>query len=84
MFPLQIAVPTRYAPVVTYSLIAANCIVFLYQISLSPIELEMFLRRFALTPAVYLPVTISVWQQRGLPTIYRSSRICSSTAAGSI
>jgi len=39
MFPLEIAVPTRYPALVTYALIAANCAVFLFQVSLSPEEL---------------------------------------------
>jgi membrane associated rhomboid family serine protease len=53
MIPIQNTVPNRYQPVVTYALIAANCIVFLYQISLSPMELEFFLARYALIPARY-------------------------------
>jgi len=54
MFPIQIAVPTRYPPVVTWALIAANVAVFLFQLSLTPSELELFLSRFALIPARYL------------------------------
>jgi membrane associated rhomboid family serine protease len=53
MLPIQIAVPTRYPAVVTYALIAANCAAFLFQISLSPTELEAFLYEFALVPAHY-------------------------------
>src|SRR4030088_3473311 len=53
MIPLKNAVPSRYPPVVTWMLIAANCLVFLFQNSLSPLELEMFLRDFALIPARY-------------------------------
>jgi membrane associated rhomboid family serine protease len=53
MLPLQIAVPTRYPPAVTWTLIAVNCAVFLFQIGLSPSELESFLYRFALIPARY-------------------------------
>ena len=40
MLPIEIAVPTRYPALVTYALIAANCLVFLFQISLPPSELE--------------------------------------------
>jgi membrane associated rhomboid family serine protease len=40
--------------VVTWVLIATNCIVFLLQNSLGPVELEQFLRTFALIPARYL------------------------------
>jgi membrane associated rhomboid family serine protease len=53
MFPLQTTVPLRNPPVVTWALIAVNCVVFLYQISLSEPELELFLSRFALVPGRY-------------------------------
>jgi membrane associated rhomboid family serine protease len=53
MFPIQNGVPTRYSPVVTWVLIATNCLVFFYQLSLSPGELERFLAQFALIPAQY-------------------------------
>jgi membrane associated rhomboid family serine protease len=53
MFPLRTSVPTRYPPTVTWTLIAANCVIFLFQISLSPAEQEWFLVNFALIPARY-------------------------------
>ena len=53
MIPIRNAVPSRYPPVVTWLLIATNCLVFLLQNSLSPAELEEFLRDFALIPARY-------------------------------
>ncbi|SDR63501.1 Membrane associated serine protease, rhomboid family [Rhizobiales bacterium GAS113] len=53
MFPIQNAVPSRYPPLATWGLIATNCLVFLFQISLSPDELGEFLMRFALIPARY-------------------------------
>jgi membrane associated rhomboid family serine protease len=53
MFPIKNAVPSRYPPVVTWCLIAANCGVFLFQISLRPAELELLLYTFALVPARY-------------------------------
>jgi membrane associated rhomboid family serine protease len=53
MIPIRNAVPSRYPPVVTWLLIATNCLVFLLQNSLSPAELEQFLRDFALIPAHY-------------------------------
>jgi membrane associated rhomboid family serine protease len=53
MLPVQIAVPTRYAPVVTWWLIAINGGVFLFELSLAPAELERFLSRYALIPARY-------------------------------
>jgi membrane associated rhomboid family serine protease len=53
MLPIQVAVPSRYPPVVTWCLIALNAGIFLFEISLSPNELELFLQRFALIPARY-------------------------------
>lgn len=53
MFPIRNAVPTRYPPMVTWSLILANCIIFFIQIGLRPAELDEFLLRFALIPARY-------------------------------
>jgi membrane associated rhomboid family serine protease len=54
MIPIQNAVPSRRLPAVTFLLIAANCLVFLYQLSLSPAELEWFLLSFAVIPARYV------------------------------
>jgi len=53
MLPIQNAVPSRYPPVATWGLIAANCTVFLFELSLGPHELELLLSRFALIPAQY-------------------------------
>ncbi|HEY1432796.1 MAG TPA: hypothetical protein VGF39_14400 [Stellaceae bacterium] len=53
MFPIANGVPLRYPPVVTWALIAVNCIVFLFQLSLSPSELDAFVDHFALIPARY-------------------------------
>src|SRR5271166_32229 len=53
MFPIRNAVPSRYPPLITWALIAINVFVFLFENSLSPIELEEFLRQFALIPARY-------------------------------
>jgi membrane associated rhomboid family serine protease len=53
MIPIRNAVPTRYPPVITWMLIATNCLVFLFQNSLSPDELLLFLSQFALIPARY-------------------------------
>jgi len=46
-------VATRYAPVVTWSLIAINALVFLLQVSLSPSGQELFVLRYGLIPARY-------------------------------
>jgi membrane associated rhomboid family serine protease len=53
MFPIKNAVPTRYPPLVTRALITVNCAVFLFELSLSPGEVNRLLLRFALIPAQY-------------------------------
>jgi membrane associated rhomboid family serine protease len=53
MIPIRNTVPSRYPPAITWILIAANCLVFLFQQSLGPDELELFLGQFALIPARY-------------------------------
>lgn len=50
MVPLRDNNPTTINPYVTYGLIAANILVFVYQLSLSPQQLESFYRIAALVP----------------------------------
>ena len=45
MFPILNAAPSRSPPLITWALIAANSLVFLYGRSLSPDELEAFLNQ---------------------------------------
>jgi membrane associated rhomboid family serine protease len=59
MIPIRNAVPSRYPPAITWMLIAINCLVFLFQDSLSPDELELFVGQFALIPARYFDVLTS-------------------------
>src|ERR1700736_3449475 len=53
MFPIRNTVPSRYPPLATWALIAVNCLVFLFEMSLSPSELELLLAQYALVPARY-------------------------------
>jgi membrane associated rhomboid family serine protease len=53
VLPIQSTVPSRYSPLVTWTLIASNCAVFLFQLGLPPPELKAFLFTFALIPARY-------------------------------
>src|SRR4030088_2271104 len=53
MIPIRNAVPSRYPPVITWMLIATNCLVFLFQDSLGPYDLELLLRQFASNLARY-------------------------------
>ena len=50
MVPLRDNNPTSITPFVTYTLIAANILVFLYELSLSPPQLEQFFRVWAVVP----------------------------------
>ncbi|MFQ3618517.1 MAG: rhomboid family intramembrane serine protease [Cyanobacteriota bacterium] len=50
MVPLNDENPTRITPYITYGLIIANILVFLYEISLSQPELERFLQTWAVVP----------------------------------
>ncbi|NJR51313.1 MAG: rhomboid family intramembrane serine protease [Leptolyngbyaceae cyanobacterium CSU_1_3] len=50
MFPLSDDNPTRLTPYVTYGLIAANILVFIYELSLAPPELQAFFYNWAIVP----------------------------------
>ncbi|MBE9179884.1 rhomboid family intramembrane serine protease [Oculatella sp. LEGE 06141] len=51
MVPLRDDNPTRITPYVTYALLAANILVFLYEITLPPQQLEAFFRMWAVVPS---------------------------------
>jgi membrane associated rhomboid family serine protease len=80
MFPIANGVPLRYPPVATWALIAVNWAVFLFQLSLSPSELDAFLDRYALIPARYFDV--GGFDSGPQPIICHLSATCSCTAAG--
>lgn len=50
MIPLNDNNPTKITPYVTYTLIAINILVFIYQLSLSSQELSQFFQTYALVP----------------------------------
>jgi membrane associated rhomboid family serine protease len=50
MFPIDDNNPTRITPYVTYALIAINLVVFIYELSLTPPQLERFFHIYALVP----------------------------------
>ena len=50
MFPISDDNPTRITPYVTYGLIATNVLVFIYQLSLTPQQLESFFFTWAVIP----------------------------------
>ncbi|GIX46989.1 MAG: rhomboid family intramembrane serine protease [Candidatus Tectimicrobiota bacterium] len=53
MFPVKDTIPSRQPPLMVWLLIAANTLVFLYELGLSEAELEAFFYRFGLVPARY-------------------------------
>ena len=50
MFPISDDNPTRITPFVTYTLIGLNIFIFLYELSLTPAQLEQFLQLYAVVP----------------------------------
>ena len=53
MLPIRTSVPTRYPALATWAVIAINCAIFVFQDSLTPVELNRFLVDYALIPARY-------------------------------
>jgi membrane associated rhomboid family serine protease len=53
MFPIANVIRLRYPPIATWTLVAANCVIFLYEVSLSQSQLAQFFAQFALIPARY-------------------------------
>lgn len=51
MFPLNDLNPTRRFPILTYTLLAANILVFFWQLGLSERELQIAFMRFSVVPA---------------------------------
>ena len=65
MIPIRDTIPSRGVPVVTWSLIAANVAVFLFELTLDPDELEALFYLFGVVPARF---THPSWASRlGLP-----------------
>jgi membrane associated rhomboid family serine protease len=51
MFPLRDRIRPQSFPAINYALIAVNVLIFLYESSLSPLQLDAFLHNFGLVPA---------------------------------
>jgi membrane associated rhomboid family serine protease len=51
MFPVSDVIPSRTVPFVTVGLIAVNALVFLYQVTLGPADLQIFMASYAVVPA---------------------------------
>jgi membrane associated rhomboid family serine protease len=57
MIPLRDVIPSRTTPVVTVTLISANVVAFVYELSLGP-GLDRFLNAFGLVPASFSVLTL--------------------------
>jgi membrane associated rhomboid family serine protease len=51
MFPVSDVIPSRTVPFVTVGLIIVNALVFLYQVTLAPDQLRLFMASYAVIPA---------------------------------
>jgi len=65
MIPIKDTVPRRTFPFVTFLIIAANGLVFLFELALSPENLDRFVHLFGLVPARYTHPSWAVYM--GLP-----------------
>ena len=53
MFPLRDVIPSRTFPVVTVAIVSLNALAFLFELSLRPRALEIFLVTYGLVPAQF-------------------------------
>jgi len=53
MIPLRDVIPSRTTPVVTVTILVVNVLAFLYEISLEPLTLDVFLRIHGMVPAAF-------------------------------
>ena len=61
MFPLRDTVPTRYPPLMTWTLIAANVLVFAWELMLPPEVREAFFYDFGIVPARFIHPAWAQW-----------------------
>lgn len=53
MIPLRDTIRSRHKPVMTWLIVGANVVVFLFQLTLNNSQLQTFVNNFALTPATW-------------------------------
>ena len=58
MFPISDVIPSRTRPVVTIGLIAANALIFLYQLQLDDVTVQRLVFRFGVIPARFSYVDV--------------------------
>ncbi|MBF8435809.1 rhomboid family intramembrane serine protease [Halanaerobiaceae bacterium Z-7014] len=59
MLPLRDNVPRRRKPIITGAIIAANILVYIWQSTMTPFELRVFIFEFGLIPGFFIENTIS-------------------------
>jgi membrane associated rhomboid family serine protease len=58
MIPLRDVIPSRTTPYITITVIALNVLAWLFEISLPPDVLQLFLTVYGIVPAAFHPVTL--------------------------
>lgn len=61
MLPIKDTIPNRTVPVVTRALIAVNVVVFMFELTLSPSQLEDFFYLYGIVPARYSHPAWAAW-----------------------
>ncbi|WP_036484682.1 rhomboid family intramembrane serine protease [Myxosarcina sp. GI1] len=69
MIPLKDVNPTKITPYVTYSLIAINVVAFIYELTLTPQQLDTFFHSFAIVPKELTASFNGVELNSGIPEI---------------
>jgi membrane associated rhomboid family serine protease len=58
MIPLRDVIPSRTVPFVTVTLILLNAAAFVFELSMSPRELDHFVKVYGVVPGAFRPVTL--------------------------
>ena len=67
MVPLKDENPIKITPYVTYSLIAVNILVFIYELNLNPTQLDIFFHLFAVVPKELTASFSGINVHQGIP-----------------
>src|SRR5436309_2313630 len=58
MIPLRDVIPSRTTPYVTITIIVMNALAWLFELSLPPRDLQLFLTVYGVVPADFSPATL--------------------------
>lgn len=61
MLPIKDTIRSRSVPLMNWLIILANILVFVYQLRLTPLQLEQFIQAYGLVPAHLNPVHPATW-----------------------